>query len=114
MRCIPEDVREYRTKWMGLKLGSQIYHCKVGVVPRPDCAVLVGRDCPMLATLLQKPQAIKPLTDGRQTKVKWDYLPLGPGELAHLTMVDPMLKHALAKAARKPDAGETGPVFKVC
>lgn len=33
--------------------GTQTFTCWVGVVPRLDCEVLIGRDCPILAQLLQ-------------------------------------------------------------
>lgn len=53
MQCIHEDVREYRTKVVIIGTGMQTFTCRVGVVPRLDCGVLIGRDCPTLAQKLQ-------------------------------------------------------------
>lgn len=53
MSCIHGDVKNYRTKWEELRVGNQLYNCKVGVVPHLDCAMLIGRDCSVLPTLLR-------------------------------------------------------------
>lgn len=49
IQCIHGDIREYRTKLVSLGIGRQTFTYRVGVVPRFDCSVLIGRDCPILA-----------------------------------------------------------------
>lgn len=42
MQCIHGDIHEYRMKKISLEIVGQIFTCRVGVVPRLVCAVLVG------------------------------------------------------------------------
>lgn len=55
MQCIHGDILDYRTK-VTLEVEGQTFICRVGIVPRLDCAVLIGRDCPLLAQLLKTPR----------------------------------------------------------
>lgn len=49
MQCIHRDVWKYRTKMVTIGIGTQIFTCRVGVIPQLDCGVLIGRNCPILA-----------------------------------------------------------------
>lgn len=59
---------------------------------------LVGYDCPILHLLLWAhgegllPEAT-PTQDGKDSPEKWKNIPLGLGELAHLTRLEPTLMH---------------------
>lgn len=94
MKCIHGDVKEYRTKWEELTIGNQLYHCKVGVVPHLDCAVLIGRDCPLLPNLLKGRTAIwkDPLTGGLQADNLGPGLPVSREDVAYMTEADPSLR----------------------
>lgn len=52
MKCIQRDIKEYRTKHTTIGINTQMFTCRVGVVPHLDCGFLMGRDCPILTQLL--------------------------------------------------------------
>lgn len=53
MQCIHGIIRDYCRKEVTLEVEGQMFICRVGIVPRLDCAVLIGEDCPLLAQLLK-------------------------------------------------------------
>lgn len=89
MQCIHGDVREYCTKMVTIGTGSQTFTCQVGMVSRLDCGVLIGRDCPILAQLLQRTQPpgrpSVPRFQGDPAKATMAELPMQRPDLAPLT-----------------------------
>lgn len=78
MQRIHRDVQEYHTKLITTGIGPQMFTCQVGIVSHLDCGVLIGRDCPIMAQLLQwgPPQARSPVSGFQRDPVEgvgWNY-----------------------------------------
>lgn len=95
-------------------VGAKVFMCRVGVVPRLDCLVLLGWDGPLLITLMTmkwRTQACALV--GHPIDQKWADLPLGEGKLAHLTEQDPTLRHAHEAAQNLLLLLQSGPFFQL-
>lgn len=91
-------------KLVTLEVGGQTFTCRVGVVPRLDYAVLIGRDCPLLAHLLKNSQRNPKASvhQGLQAEPERVELPLHRIDLAQLTRDDASLRFALQEALLEP------------
>lgn len=53
MQCIHGDIWEYRAQMVTIGIETQTFTCRVGIVPRLDCGMLIGWDYPALVPLLR-------------------------------------------------------------
>lgn len=111
MQCIHGDIKEYRTK-----MGDQTFKCRLGIVPQLDCEALLGRDCPILDTILRQnlgevQQAVRGFLGDTQVRGTIE-LPLQRQDLAPLMKEDPTLKFAIEAATdQEHPATEKNPRF---
>lgn len=99
---------------MLIGIGCQTVMCRVSVVPRLDCTVLKGRDCPMLVQLLWQsgPSIQTGVQPEMQAELDGIELPLQRTDLARLTRDDASLRFAILNALPEPPAfTETTPRF---
>lgn len=96
LKCIHGDIKDYPTKVIRIEIGQKHFFCRAGVVAKLGAPLLIGRDCPIFQQLVRqremkkgkKPVTGLAATAAAETKLP---LPVGPGELAHLTNIDPSL-----------------------
>lgn len=104
MQCIHGDIWDYRTKIVTLEVEGQTFTCWVGVVPRLDCEVLIGRDYPLLTQLLKasRQRNSHPFQQGLQAEPVGMELPLHRTDIALLMRENATLRFALQEALENP------------
>lgn len=97
-----------------LKNWGHMFMCRVGVEFCLDCLILLRQDCSLLQWIVAAAKVkLPPTMEGLQAVVQLEDIPLGEGELAQSTALDPSLRHALSVAQAGRARSERGPWFQL-